>query len=80
MCCGSSAFAWVEIDYNTRDWKLYGQGFSEGTLTGEPAELDSGNADWEPPMFTVTGDSGDGKDAPASGSNVVRLPPVARGE
>ena len=32
--CGSSAFAWVEIDYNTRDWKLYGQGFSEGTLTG----------------------------------------------
>ena len=55
--CGSSVFAWVEIDYNTRDWKLYGQGFSEGALTGEPAELDSGNADWEPPMFTVAGDS-----------------------
>lgn len=55
--CDSSVFAWVEIDYNTRDWKLYGQGFSEGALTGEPAELDSGNADWEPPMFTVAGDS-----------------------
>ncbi|OUO20081.1 hypothetical protein [Collinsella sp. An307] len=46
-------FAWVEVDYATREWALIAQGLSNGQLTGEPVELDHGDADWEPPRFTT---------------------------
>ena len=28
---------------------------SEGALTGDPVQIDKGNADWDPPMFTAVG-------------------------
>lgn len=51
--CTDSVYAWVEIDYATRDWVLVGQAFSGGDLAGEPVQLDSGSIDWEPPRFTT---------------------------
>lgn len=53
--CGTGVFAWVEIDYTTLDWVLVAQPFADGALSGEPVRLDSGDADYEPPMFTVYG-------------------------
>lgn len=51
-----SVFAWVEIDYVSRDWVLLAQPFGEGALSDEPVELDKGSSDWEPPSFTVWDD------------------------
>ena len=48
-----SVFAWVEINYTDRSWVLLAQGFGNGMLEGAAVELDSGDADWEPPRFTV---------------------------
>ena len=53
--CGSGVFAWVEIDYNTLDWSLLAAPFADGSLTGDPVELDSGDSDWDPTMFTAVG-------------------------
>lgn len=55
--CGSGTYAWVEMDFATGDWVLIGQEFSDGQLAGEAVKLDSGNADWEPSKFTVSGTS-----------------------
>ena len=55
--CGSGVFAWVEEDFGTGDWMLIAQEFSEGALTGDPVELDSGDEDWEPAKFATTGSS-----------------------
>lgn len=52
---GSGVLCWVEIDYNTLAWKLYAQSFAEGQLTGDPQELDHGNKNWEPAMFSPYG-------------------------
>lgn len=51
--CTDDVFAWVEIDYTTRDWVLIGQGLSNGQLSGDPVQLDEGDEDWEPPRFTT---------------------------
>lgn len=53
--CSESVFAWVEMNYRTGDWLLIAQALSNGGLTGEPVELDRGNADWEPARFATTG-------------------------
>ncbi|MCF2621889.1 hypothetical protein [Collinsella tanakaei] len=53
--CGSGVFAWVEIDYATLDWTLLAAGFADGQLTSDPVELDQGDADWDPSMFTTVG-------------------------
>ena len=55
--CGSGVFAWVEENFLTCDWMLIAQEFSNGALTGDPVELDSGDEDWEPAKFAVTGSS-----------------------
>lgn len=55
--CSDQVFAWVEINYTDRSWALLGQALSNGTLTGSPVQLDDGDADWEPPRFTVWGSS-----------------------
>ncbi len=55
--CSDEVYAWVEINYTDRSWALLGQGFSSGSLTGDPVQLDSGDVDWEPPRFTVWGSS-----------------------
>lgn len=53
--CGSGVFVWVEIEYSSLDWVLLAAGMSEGALTGDPVQIDKGNADWDPPMFTAVG-------------------------
>lgn len=53
--CGSGVYAWIEIDYATRIWVLLAQQFSGGALSGEPVQLDTGDKNWEPPLFTCTG-------------------------
>lgn len=55
--CSSGVYAWIEIDYATGAWVLLGQGFKNGALSGQAAQLDSGDADWEPSPFTCTGTS-----------------------
>ncbi|MDY4041879.1 MAG: hypothetical protein SOY67_07275 [Collinsella sp.] len=55
--CADGVFAWIEINYATGDWALFGQGLSGGALTGQAVQLDSGDADWEPAPFTCTGSS-----------------------
>lgn len=55
--CADGVFAWIEINYGTGDWTLFGQGLSDGALVGQAVRLDSGDADWEPAPFTCTGSS-----------------------
>ena len=55
--CGSGVFAWVEIEYSTLSWSLLAAPFADGQLTGDPVELDSGDADWDPAPFTASGSS-----------------------
>ena len=55
--CSDTVMAWIEINYIDRSWVLFGQGLSNGTLTGSPVKLDEGDADWEPPRITVWQDS-----------------------
>lgn len=55
--CSKGAFAWVEMNYTTARWRLYGQAVSAGALTGEPVQLDEGDADFEPPQFSCYGAS-----------------------
>lgn len=51
--CSDQVFAWIEINYADRSWVLIGQALSNGALSGSPVQLDSGDADWEPPRLTV---------------------------
>ena len=53
--CSESVYAWVEVNALDRTWALYASSFSNGTLTGNPATLWTGDADWEPPHFVVAG-------------------------
>ena len=53
--CGNGVFAWLEVEYSTLTWVLLASSFADGTLTSDPVELDSGSADWDPPMFTAVG-------------------------
>ena len=53
--CSDNAFAWVELNMFTRDWKLYGQTMSDGNPTGEPALLWEADADYDPPAMCFSG-------------------------
>ena len=55
--CSDGLFAWVELCYTDRSWKLFGQAFSDGALSGNAVQLAEGGADYDPPRFTVHGDS-----------------------
>ncbi|MDO4595793.1 MAG: hypothetical protein Q4B30_02315 [Coriobacteriaceae bacterium] len=55
--CSNGLFAWVEIDYVTREWSLWAQPFSDGSLAGEQVKLDGGDENWEPCTFAVTASS-----------------------
>ena len=55
--CSDELFAWVEIDMLTRNWALYAQHFADGAVSGSVTTLWEGDADWDPPLFTVTGDT-----------------------
>lgn len=53
--CSDAVFAWVEVNYTDRSWKLIAQPFAEGALSGSPVQLDEGTSDYDPPKFTATG-------------------------
>lgn len=55
--CSDSVFAWVEMDYAASKWVLMAQSLSAAKLSGKPVKLDSGNKDYDPPLFTVTSSS-----------------------
>lgn len=55
--CSDSVYAWVELDYLTYDWTLYGSAFSNGALTGSPTTLWQAGSDYDPPQFACTGNS-----------------------
>ena len=53
--CSDELYAWVEIDMLKRDWALYAQHFSDGGVSGSVTTLWQGDAEWDPPLFAVTG-------------------------
>lgn len=64
-----SVFAWIEMDYANSAWKLYAQGLSGVSLTGNAVELDRGGKDYDPPLFTAYGSSVIWYKMPASGGS-----------
>nr|WP_306792796.1 hypothetical protein [Collinsella urealyticum] len=52
-----SIFAWLEIDYIAGAWALLACPFTDGSISGNPITLDSGDQDWEPASFTCRGSS-----------------------
>ena len=65
----ASVFAWIEMDYANSAWKLYAQGLSGVSLTGNAVELDRGGKDYDPPLFTAYGSSVIWYKMPASGGS-----------
>ncbi len=55
--CSDFVYAWVELDYLTRDWTLYASSFSDGALTGSVTTLWSASSDYEPAPMACTGSS-----------------------
>lgn len=55
--CSDSVYAWVELDYLTYDWTLYGSAFSDGALTGSPTTLWQAGSDYDPPQLACTGNT-----------------------
>ena len=55
--CSESVFAWVEVNYTKNTWRLMAQSLASGALAGDAVKLDAGNKDYDPPLFTVTGDT-----------------------
>ena len=55
--CSDDLFAWVELCYTDRSWRLFAQGLSDGALTGDAVQLAEGGSDYDPPRFTVHNDS-----------------------
>lgn len=53
--CGSGIFTWLEVEYSTNTWVLLAASYADASLLSDPVELDSGGADWDPPMFTAIG-------------------------
>ena len=53
--CSDYVFAWVELDLQTRAWKLYAAPFSGGALSATPTTLWEGDADFDPAPFAVSG-------------------------
>ncbi len=54
--CSDKVYAWSEVDMLKRNWVLYAQRFSEGAVSGSVSTLWQGDADWDPPLFTVVDD------------------------
>ena len=53
--CSDSVYAWVELDYVTREWTLYASSFVGGALQGETTALWKGDKDFDPAPFAVSG-------------------------
>ncbi|MBQ6410378.1 MAG: Tat pathway signal protein, partial [Atopobiaceae bacterium] len=54
--CSDTAFAWVELNMLTRDWRLYAQRLKGVAFEGTPALLWEGDRDFDPPTMACTGD------------------------
>ena len=54
--CSDVAFAWVELNVLTHDWKLYGQSHDNGYPTGEAVVLWESDAEFDPPAMCFAGD------------------------
>lgn len=55
--CTDTFLAWVEIDYSSLEWYLYAQSLQNGVLAGDVLQLDHGSKDFDPPLFTASGNS-----------------------
>lgn len=55
--CSDRAYAWVELDLTTRDWKLYAASFSGGALDSDVSTLWEGDANYDPAPLAVSGDT-----------------------
>lgn len=55
--CSEEVYAWIEIDMLSRAWTLFAQRFSNGAVSGLVSTLSEGDADWDPPLFAVAGDT-----------------------
>lgn len=64
-----NVFAWIEMNYANSAWKLYAQGLSGVSRTGDAVELDRGGKDYDPPLFTAYGSSVIWYKMPASGGS-----------
>ena len=64
-----NVFAWIEMNYASSAWKLYAQGLSGVSRTGDAVELDRGGKDYDPPLFTAYGSSVIWYKMPASGGS-----------
>ncbi len=53
--CSDEVYAWVEMNILTRDWKLYGQAFSNGAVSGSPSTLWEADSNWDPPAIACSG-------------------------
>lgn len=53
--CSDTLFGWVELNLVTRDWILYASAMRNGELEGTPAALWKGEADFDPPLFAISG-------------------------
>ena len=55
--CSEQVMAWVEMNYLTGAWTLFGQECTASALTGKPTKLDSGGKNYQPAVITVSGAS-----------------------
>lgn len=53
--CSDYAFAWVELNLQSRDWTLYAASFSGGELDGSPVALWEADSDYDPAAIAVSG-------------------------
>lgn len=72
--CSDQVYAWSEVDMLNRNWALYAQRFADGAVSGSVSTLWTGDADWDPPLFTVTGDMVIWQIMPAIGGTKTREP------
>ena len=49
--CSDSVYAWVELDVQSHDWKLYAASFADGRLGADVTTLWESNGDYDPPGF-----------------------------
>ena len=53
--CSDYAYAWVELDLQSRAWKLYAASFSGGALADDPVTLWESDAEYDPAAVAVSG-------------------------
>ena len=54
--CSDSAYAWCELDTVSGEWSLYAAPFRNGSVQGTPTTLWTADAEWDTPLYAVSGD------------------------